>query len=395
MAAADGTVIGATKLVDHGPDGNRFVFAVLAEGFRADQQAAFETAASAFVAALQAMKPFDDLWSQINIYRVDIHSVESGADNPATCGSSGPPVGGATAARTFLDARYCGDGSIRRLLVVDQALALTTANAQVPNYDIVVVIVNHLEYGGSGANKVAVYSLAPNALEIAIHELGHSAFNLADEYEYFAGCASGEAGHDTYTGAEPGEPNVTTVTNRANLKWRHLVDGATRIPTTTNPDCTKCPPAGSPVPAGTIGLFVGARYFHCGLYRPADDCLMRTVGAGLPFCKVCREAISKVIVADAEAASRCFVAGAVYGDPSHPDVLLLRRWRDRHLTDGAVGRATMMRTLVACYGRVGPPLARFAAARPRLAGALRWFVFGPAVALLRRLVGDLPPPPEA
>ena len=295
--AADGTVIGATKLVDHGPDAERFVMAILAEGFRADQQAAFEAAANAFVATLQAMKPFDELWTRINVYRVDIHSAESGADNPAICGSSGPPTGGATTARTYLDARFCGDGSIRRNLIVDQGIALVTANQLVPDYDVVVVVVNHKEFGGSGAPQIAVYSLSPDALETALHELGHSV-GLADEYEYYAGCESGEMGHDTYTGIELGAPNITKVTNQADLKWRHLVDPTTPIPTTYNLDCTKCRPPGSPVPAGTVGLFVGAGTFHCGLYRPSEDCLMRTVGKGRPFCQVCQEAIKEVIGMD-------------------------------------------------------------------------------------------------
>ena len=36
MTAADGEVLGATKILDNGPDEDRFVIALLAEGFRAD-----------------------------------------------------------------------------------------------------------------------------------------------------------------------------------------------------------------------------------------------------------------------------------------------------------------------------------------------------------------------
>ena len=49
----------------------------------------------------------------------------------------------------------------------------------------------------------------------------------------------------------------------------------------------------------------------------------------------------------------CFVASAAYGDPSHSDVVALRRFRDEWLVHRAWGR-----DCVALYWRVGPVLAR-------------------------------------
>ncbi len=57
----------------------------------------------------------------------------------------------------------------------------------------------------------------------------------------------------------------------------------------------------------------------------------------------------------------CFVATAAYGDPSHPDVEALRRFRDRHLMKSRAGRA-----FVELYYRYSPPLAEFVAKRPAL-----------------------------
>ncbi|MHA6907998.1 IPT/TIG domain-containing protein [Ralstonia pseudosolanacearum] len=68
------------------------------------------------------------------------------------------------------------------------------------------VIVNSAIYGGSGG-PVAVFSKAVGAEQIGIHEMAHTAFRLADEYSTYAGCSSGETGHDTYTGAEPTQAN--------------------------------------------------------------------------------------------------------------------------------------------------------------------------------------------
>jgi hypothetical protein len=53
----------------------------------------------------------------------------------------------------------------------------------------------------------------------------------------------------------------------------------------------------------------------------------------------------------------CFVATAAYGDPRHPEVVALRRWRDQVLVRTPLGRA-----FVAFYWRVGPLAARHVAA---------------------------------
>jgi hypothetical protein len=47
--------------------------------------------------------------------------------------------------------------------------------------------------------------------------------------------------------------------------------------------------------AGKVGAFEGAGYNAKGMYRSMLDCIMFTKGAK-PFCKVCEEHISKVIM---------------------------------------------------------------------------------------------------
>ena len=151
---------------------------------------------------------------------------------------------------------------------------------------MVLLIVNSTIYGGSGG-AVGTYSLAAGATEIAIHEMGHTAFRLADEYAYYAGGA--ETGHDHHPAGEPTEPNVTTNTNRATLKWRGLVAAATALPTMSNPNCAQEDSRPSTVPGGTVGLFEGAHYYHCGAYRPEYTCKMQVLS--VPFCRVCSDVI--------------------------------------------------------------------------------------------------------
>ena len=110
---------------------------------------------------------------------MDIASRDSGADDPAGCGGTGSQP------RTFLDATFCTNG-IRRLLVANTSLALSTAGAQVAEWHSIFVVVNSAVYGGSGG-AIAVFSTAQTATEIALHELGHTAFQLADEYQVLPG----------------------------------------------------------------------------------------------------------------------------------------------------------------------------------------------------------------
>ena len=284
MTTSDGSVQGVSKIVDHGPDALRWNIVILGDGYQSAELPTYQGDAQNFAATLSTTTPFDKLWSGINVHRVDVESTDSGAADPVACGGTG------AAPRTYFDATFCGDGEIQRLLTVSTATATSVASTQVPAVNMTFVIVNSGIYGGSGG-PVATFSKAPNAQEIALHEMGHTAFGLADEYDNYAGCASGETGHDVHTGMEPTEPNVTSVTDRKTITWTSLIASTTGLPTTKNANCAQCDTQPSPVPAGTVGVFEGARYFHCGIYRPEYNCRMRELGN--PFCAVC----SGVIVA--------------------------------------------------------------------------------------------------
>jgi hypothetical protein len=301
MTTADGAIQGTTKIVDNGPPSLRFNLVFMGDGYQAAQMTQYANDVQGVVDTLFATPPFDELRRAINIYRVDVTSTDSGADNPTACGGTG------ATARTYFDATFCGDGVNQRLLVVNNTTALNSAGAQVPQWNAVLIVVNSTVYGGSGG-AVGTFSLAAGAKQIALHEMGHTAFGLADEYEYFRGCTSGETDRNNHPASEPAEVNVTTNTDPATLKWRHLVTApAAPWLTTSNANCAQCDPQASPVAAGTVGLFEGAHYFHCGAFRPKFNCKMRALNN--PFCAVCRERIRRILAPFLLAIGRADIVG--------------------------------------------------------------------------------------
>lgn len=289
MANIDGAVGTRQTVREHGPATRRFNVIVVADGFRTADQAAFTAGVTQFAKTLFETPPFDIYRTAINVYRLDTTSLQAGADDPA-----GDPCGGTGAVvRTLFDSTFCVDGNTHRLLG-QPAEAIgrieAAAAAALPERHRTLVLVNSPGYGGSGG-KVATFSLHPQAAQIGIHELSHSAFDLADEYPTQAGCDHVEPDHNSYTGTEPAEANVTASTTWTAIKWHDLLTVAdTTLPTMHNPDATHCDNRPNPLGANAVGAYEGGHYFHSGIYRPSYDCKMNHLTA--PLCTVCKKQIS-------------------------------------------------------------------------------------------------------
>jgi len=78
-----------------------------------------------------------------------------------------------------------------------------------------------------------------------------------------------------------------------------------------------------------------------------------------------------------QAAQSCFIATAAYGTPDEPQVLVLREFRDAHLSTNPLGQM-----LVGMYYTVSPPLAGLIAESP-LARATVRVALQPAVQLAK------------
>jgi len=142
-----------------------------------------------------------------------------------------------------------------------------------------VVIARSAIYGGSGFyNNYAVVSSDHRMSEkVFVHEFGHSFGGLGDEYNTDNDlCAIPKSGIDIFY------PNISAMPD-GKLKWAQLIEAGTPIPTPSTPEYKD-----------KVGAFMGASYCPTGLYRPVDNCLMRTLSPG-HFCPVCRLAIWNVI----------------------------------------------------------------------------------------------------
>lgn len=253
----------------NGDPANRVDLVILGDGYTQNELTKYSEHAVSIVNGFFDQEPFKEYANFFNVHRVDVISNESGADHPTK---------GITK-DTALDASY-GTGSLVRLLTVNRSKVNAILENSVPanQRDIVLVIVNDTEYGGSGGS-IAVASVHSSAVELVLHEIGHSFGLLADEYDY--------GGTNCSNPIEPSSPNVTTVTDRNLLKWNvgggppiGWIELNTQIPTILS------------LP-GIPGLYEGACYCSEGYFRPTYTSKMRSLFR--PFEQINEEQLVKRI----------------------------------------------------------------------------------------------------
>ncbi len=239
-----------TTITNNGSPQNRVDIAILGDGYTAAQMAKYQTDVQQFLSGVFQQEPYREYQRFYNVHRIDVTSNQSGADHSDRT----PQV----FVDTALDAAFNCSGIQRLICVnttkVNQVIARTLpTNAY---YDVILILVNDPEYGGSGGS-VAVASTHSAAVELILHEVGHSFGLLADEY------AGG--GPSCNSSVEPAQPNATKQTERALIKWNSWIAPTTVLPTSTTI-------------AALPGLYLGSRYCDTGLYRPTFNSKMNTLG---------------------------------------------------------------------------------------------------------------------
>ena len=249
----------------NGDSANRVDIAIVGDGYTASEMGKYANDVETLLVGFFAEEPLLEYRRYFNVHRVDVISNQSGADHPERT----PPIERDTA----FDATYNCQG-IEHLICVDSGGVLTVVSNSLPatHRDMVLVLVNDSQYGGSGG-ATPVASTHPTMVIVMLHEFGHGFADLADEYfrvDTIYQCRN----------REPQHPNVTRETNRASIKWNVWIHPNTEIPTRTRL-------------FGIPGLFEGALYCPSGIYRPTFESKMRTLDK--PFEQINNEQIVKSI----------------------------------------------------------------------------------------------------
>jgi hypothetical protein len=286
---------------------------ILGDGYTAAERPKFERDARRLVDILFATSPFKERRADFNVWGLAPPAAESGISRPSTGVWRRNPAG----------SQYDAFGSERYVLTFDNR-AFRDLAGQAP-YDVVEILVNGQTYGGGGIFNLYATVAADSAWApyVFVHEFGHHFAGLADEYY------TSDVAYLPQTDAvEPWEANVTVLRDPAHLKWKDLVTPGTPLPTPWNKDrfeahsrevqarrrairAANRPEAemdalfeqqqaeesaqlAAETHAGAVGAFEGAMYEARGYYRPQVDCIMFTRNP-VPFCAVCRRALSRVI----------------------------------------------------------------------------------------------------
>lgn len=221
------------------------------DGYTASEQALFQSDVDNIESQLFRYEPFITYKPFFRIQRVEVISNDSGVDND--------PSQGIERDTALNMGFWCG--GTERALCVSVNRALNAAGAGVlTDVDQVVAIANTTKYGGVGypsSNACTSSGRNSAAVEIVIHELGHSLGNLADEYTY--------GGPTTYTGGELGPADVSIYNQAQQVaqqrKWHRWM--------------------GFHQPAlfdGPVGTYEGGNYSEFGVYRPSNNSMMRSLG---------------------------------------------------------------------------------------------------------------------
>lgn len=242
--------------------------AILAEGYLPNEMETFYQDANIACESLFSHEPFKSMKKRFNIVAVASPSNDSGV--------SVPRLG--EWKHTAFDSHFSTFYS-DRYLTTSRVKAIHDALAGIP-YEHIIILANSEEYGGGGIYNSYTLTTTHHSMfrPVVVHEFGHSFGGLADEYFY-----DNDIMTDTYPlNIEPWEQNISTRVDFAS-KWEDMLAKGTPIPTPTNASNTY-----------SVGVYEGGGYSAKGIYRPADNCRMRT-NEYPAFCPVCQRAIRRII----------------------------------------------------------------------------------------------------
>jgi IgA Peptidase M64/Peptidase M64 N-terminus len=256
------------KVFNSGDPSDKVDIVFIPDGYTLDEMDKFKEDGVRFTDYLFGCSPFKENKDKFNIWGIEAPSEDSGTDIPAEDVWMNTVVNS-----TF----YTFD--LKRYLMTRANKELRTLASYAP-YDQIYILVNSQKYGGGSIYNHYSVSVSDNQYSefIFVHEFGHGFASLGDEYS-----TSDVTYEDFYsTEVEPLEPNLTTLVNFES-KWKDLVEEGTPIPT---PNTEKY--------KNKVGAFEGCGYMEKGIFRPSEDCTMKSITID-NFSPVCKRAIQKMI----------------------------------------------------------------------------------------------------
>ena len=242
--------------------------AILAEGYTLQEMQAFYEDADIACKSIFDHEPFKSMKKRFNVVAVASPSTDSGVSVPRL--NEWKHTAFSSHFSTFYSDRY---------LTTSRVKAIHDALAGIP-YEHIIILANTEEYGGGGIYNSYTLTTAhhPMFRSVVVHEFGHSFGGLADEYFY-----DNDVMTDTYPlDIEPWEQNISTQVDFA-AKWKDMLSENTPVPTPA--EVSENYPT---------GVYEGGGYSAKGIFRPAENCRMRT-NEYPAFCPVCQRALRKII----------------------------------------------------------------------------------------------------
>jgi len=286
-----------------GPATERLNLIVFGDGYQADQQGLFMADLDRNLAVLWASEPYRTYKNYINIYAVQLASIDYGVQcdpdgrvrhpdgairdtgvregpistkNTAlrlTLGGCNDPLargityGGAPANCAAQADQYpagvnpCETGIQAQRRILDTYVAPVLGIPRTAQNLQTLALSNTFTYGGIGGRDATTSGGSPQGPVVSLHELGHSLGTLLDEYPY----NSRDIIRNCFTGTEAQTSfHHTTYTSTAQMiadkhKWYRWIGEES-------------------LAGGKIGLYEGGGLYPCGQRRPSQNSMMRWVG---------------------------------------------------------------------------------------------------------------------
>ncbi|MEU2615979.1 M64 family metallopeptidase [Micromonospora sp. NPDC007271] len=286
-----------------GPAAERLNLIILGDGYQWDQQSLFLKDVDRNLAVMWATEPFRTYRDYINVYAVEIASIDhgvrcdpdgrvrhpdgtirdtgqregpidakntalrmiyqNGCNDPLSRGTvyGGAPVNCASYAAYYpAGVNPCETGTQAHNRIIDTYVAPVLGIPRTAQNVQTLAIFNTFTYGGIGGTNATTSGGSPQGPLISLHEIGHSLGTLVDEYPY----SSRDVVRPCYTGGEPSSFHHTTYSDPRKMvedqqKWWRWVGEES-------------------LSGGTIGTHEGGGMYPCGQRRPSEHSMMRWIG---------------------------------------------------------------------------------------------------------------------